>query len=88
MGKVILIFSQLYSKPLLQFNIYSPRNCIGMRFALLESKLALVEILLKYRFVTSPRTKIPLEFYPTGRPLLGPKMILLAVERRNLETDE
>lgn len=59
-----------------------------MRFALLESKLALVEILLKYRFVTSPRTKIPLEFFPTGRPLLGPKMIVVGVERRNLETDE
>lgn len=64
-----------------------PRVCIGMRFALLETKLALVEILLKFRFVKSPGTKIPLEFHPTGRPLLGPKAILIGVERRGVVHD-
>ncbi|XP_078377321.1 cytochrome P450 3A21-like [Oculina patagonica] len=38
-----------------------PLNCIGMRFALMEVKMALVRILMKYKFKTSPETKMPLE---------------------------
>ena len=59
-----------------------PRNCIGSRFALLECKLALVEILMSYKFVKSENTKVPLEFYPTGRPLLGPRAVFVGVEKR------
>jgi len=60
-----------------------PRNCIGSRFALLECQLALVEILVAFKFVKTQKTKVPLEFYPTGRPLLGPKGIFVGVERRS-----
>ncbi|KAK1898421.1 Cytochrome P450 3A30 [Dissostichus eleginoides] len=38
-----------------------PRNCIGMRFALLMMKLALVEILQNFSFVTCKETDIPME---------------------------
>ncbi|XP_078658845.1 cytochrome P450 3A41-like [Branchiostoma floridae x Branchiostoma belcheri] len=37
-----------------------PRNCIGMRLALMELKVGLAKILMKYRIVTGPDTDIPL----------------------------
>ena len=41
-----------------------PRNCIGRKFALVEIKIALVKILLKYSFVLSPETQVPLVLHP------------------------
>ena len=37
---------------------YGPRSCIGMRFALLEAKMALIEIVNKFRIVLAPETKV------------------------------
>ena len=41
-----------------------PRNCIGMRFALMEIKIALVKILMKFKFERSPETQVPLVIQP------------------------
>jgi len=43
-----------------------PRNCIGMRFALMEIKIALVKILMRFKFVRSPETQVPLIIHPGG----------------------
>jgi thromboxane-A synthase len=37
---------------------WGPRNCIGLRFALLQTKIALMEILGKYSFSRGPETPV------------------------------
>ena len=37
---------------------FGPRNCVGMRLAILESKMALMEVISKYRIVVSPETEV------------------------------
>ncbi|KAM6940438.1 cytochrome P450 3A40 [Xenentodon cancila] len=48
-----------------------PRNCIGMRFALVMMKLAVVEILQQHSFAVCKETEIPFELDVQG--LLMPK---------------
>jgi cytochrome P450 len=38
-----------------------PRNCIGMRFALMEAKMALIEVVRNFKILRTPDTKVPLE---------------------------
>ncbi|XP_019850490.1 PREDICTED: cytochrome P450 3A19-like [Amphimedon queenslandica] len=38
-----------------------PRNCIGMRFALMEAKMCLMNLLKKYKFERAPDTQVPLK---------------------------
>ena len=56
-----------------------PRNCIGMRFALMEIKLALVKILMKYKFVRSPETQVPLILH-SGVTLTARDGVMIRVE--------
>ncbi|GAA6083432.1 cytochrome P450 3A27-like isoform X2 [Tachysurus ichikawai] len=48
-----------------------PRNCIGMRFALVAMKLAIVEILQRFDISLSEETKVPLKLNNSG--LLAPE---------------
>ncbi|KAG5873359.1 hypothetical protein JTB14_000487 [Gonioctena quinquepunctata] len=38
-----------------------PRNCIGLRFGLMQSKIGLVQILRNFKLSISPSTKMPLQ---------------------------
>ncbi|XP_070695459.1 cytochrome P450 3A30-like [Pempheris klunzingeri] len=63
-----------------------PRNCIGMRFAVLMMKLAIVEILQNFTFVTCKETEIPLVLGTDG--FITPKdPIKLKLEPRETVAD-
>jgi hypothetical protein len=54
-----------------------------MRFALVEAKLALAKIILKFKFVKSTNTQIPLKFSNTRPGLLQAISIIVGVEKRS-----
>ena len=58
-----------------------PRNCIGMRFALLEAKLALAKIVQKFEFSRVANTDVPVIFNK-GRGLLQARRLIVGIEKR------
>ena len=59
-----------------------PRNCIGMRLALMEMKVVLVRMLQKYRLVRCPETRVPIDVKP--KAVLSPaEPVMIKVEKRN-----
>lgn len=58
-----------------------PRNCIGMNFALLETKVAIIKLMQRIRFDVCDLTKIPPAYY-RGLGFLEPKDIYLAISKR------
>ncbi|KXJ29496.1 Cytochrome P450 3A24 [Exaiptasia diaphana] len=60
-----------------------PRFCIGKRFAILELKITLVDVLTKYKFMRCPETEVPLKMV-AGMNLM-PEMASLLESNRVLE---
>ncbi|KAE8296549.1 Thromboxane-A synthase [Larimichthys crocea] len=61
-----------------------PRNCVGMRLAQLEIKMALVRLFQKFSIVACSETKVPLELKSSST--LGPKNgIFVKLEKRRFE---
>ncbi|XP_071042170.1 cytochrome P450 3A8 [Parasteatoda tepidariorum] len=58
-----------------------PRNCLGMRFALLQMKVCLVHIISHFNINPCSKTQIPMQFH-RGFGILKPKDILLDIEPR------
>ncbi|CAG2100141.1 unnamed protein product [Medioppia subpectinata] len=58
-----------------------PRNCVGMRFALMEAKTAVAHLITKYRFKRTANTAVPLKF-KKFEFLLTPESIQIGVEKR------
>ncbi|CAL1277730.1 unnamed protein product [Larinioides sclopetarius] len=59
-----------------------PRNCVGMRFALLEIKICLSYVVTKFRIKKTPHTKEELNFHAGGSGFLRPKEVLAELEIR------
>ncbi len=55
--------SQIKSYTYLPFGV-GPRNCIGLRFALLEAKLGVSKLIQRYKFFRSENTDVPLKWKP------------------------
>uniref|UniRef100_A0A4W4GX49 unspecific monooxygenase n=1 Tax=Electrophorus electricus TaxID=8005 RepID=A0A4W4GX49_ELEEL len=58
-----------------------PRNCIGMRFALVSMKLAIIQILQNFNVIVCAETKVPLEL-GLGAFLVPKEPIKLRFSRR------
>ncbi len=58
-----------------------PRNCIGMRFALMEIKLCLSQIVRRYKFVRSVKTEVPLQFKRVSL-LLSTNGLIVGIQKR------
>lgn len=57
-----------------------PRICLGMRFALLEEKLTLARLLLRYEICSTPLT--PAEAVLKGNVTFGPEEVQIRLRRR------
>ena len=59
-----------------------PRGCVGMRFALLEAKLALANIVRKFTLLPSEKTEEPLVIDPKAVISYPKKGIYIKLEKR------
>ena len=59
-----------------------PRNCLGMRFGLLEIKVAMIKILKRYTILPSEKTKEPVCFDASSVVTYAKDGLFLTLERR------
>lgn len=58
-----------------------PRNCIGLRFGLMQSKVALIKLLTNFKFSPTSRTTVPMTFDSTSIVLSPKDDMWLKVEK-------
>ncbi|PNF31078.1 Cytochrome P450 9e2 [Cryptotermes secundus] len=59
-----------------------PRNCIGSRFALMEAKIALVQLLSRFNLKVVPKTPIPIKITKKGLNMTVDGGFWLGLEQR------
>lgn len=60
-----------------------PRNCIGSRFALLETKTLFFNIMSKFNINVTSKTQVPIVLSRKSFNLVGEKGLWLALEPRS-----
>ncbi|KXJ70318.1 hypothetical protein RP20_CCG024124 [Aedes albopictus] len=60
---------------------HGPRNCIGMRFALLEVKFGIAQLVSRLRFTVNEKTQLPLQYDPKANVATALGGLWLDVER-------
>lgn len=58
-----------------------PRNCVGLRFAMLEMRIALVKLLQQFEFTACSRTSIPMKYVPRKIVLSSVNGVWLRVDK-------
>lgn len=58
-----------------------PRNCIGLRFGLMQTKVGLASILRNFKFTVSPKTEEPLQMKANSIVLAAVGEIWLEAEK-------
>ncbi|CAG2163073.1 unnamed protein product, partial [Oppiella nova] len=62
-----------------------PRNCVSMRFALLQIKTCLAHIVLKYQFFKTPKTDVPLQYQRSIKIIPFCRSVLMTARELNIE---
>ncbi|XP_055697204.1 cytochrome P450 6A1-like [Phlebotomus papatasi] len=58
-----------------------PRNCVGMRFGMMQTRVGLATLLSKYRITPTDRTPIPMSYSPTSAVLSPRDGMWLKIEK-------